>query len=279
MAMSVRYTNFGDELVAEDRGGVSSFYVPDNLGSTVAMKNTSGTTTDSFTYWPYGEIRTRTGSTATPFTFVGNLGYYQVSTSRYYVRARDLRPDQARWQTVDPLWPQEMAYGYVGGSPLFNVDPSGKGTGSCAVYYCRVNSSRLKHAFTCVDGPNGGCSGGLSPGMFGGPGDKFYEKCSSITGVTCTRYSTDCKVAQATCAALKSDPGTDQEYWLDGFCWGFAKRKICDGCKPYPAGSAEYKNCVCNAPCPNLMLGEHTFQTFGPNGPVFCSSSPPIHPK
>jgi RHS repeat-associated protein len=125
MAMSVRYTNFGGELVAEDRGGVSSFYVPDNLGSTVALKNTSGTTTDSFTYWPYGEIRTRTGSTATPFTFVGNLGYYQVSTSRYYGRARDLRPDQARWQTVDPLWPDEMAYGYVGNEPLGSADPSG----------------------------------------------------------------------------------------------------------------------------------------------------------
>ena len=126
MAMSVRYTNFGGELVAEDRGGVTSFYVPDNLGSTVALKNTSGTTTDSFTYWPYGEIRTRTGSTATPFTFVGNLGYYQVSTSRYYVRARDLRADQARWQTVDPLWPQESAYGYARSSPTRFIDPSGQ---------------------------------------------------------------------------------------------------------------------------------------------------------
>ena len=125
MAMSVRYTNFGGELVAEDRGGVSSFYVPDNLGSTVALKNTAGTTTDSFTYWPYGEIRTRTGSTATPFTFVGNLGYYQVSTSRYYVRARDLRADQARWQTVDPLWPDEMAYGYASLSPIIFSDSSG----------------------------------------------------------------------------------------------------------------------------------------------------------
>ena len=37
MAMSVRYTNFGGELVAEDRGGVTSFYIPDNLGSTGAF--------------------------------------------------------------------------------------------------------------------------------------------------------------------------------------------------------------------------------------------------
>jgi hypothetical protein len=77
MAMSVTYTNFCGEIVSENRGGTISYYVPDTLGSTVALTDTSGAITDTWTYWPYGEIQSRTGTTATPFTFVGVLGYFQ----------------------------------------------------------------------------------------------------------------------------------------------------------------------------------------------------------
>jgi hypothetical protein len=57
MAASVSYTNFGGELVADDPGGVTSYYVPDNLGSTVSWLDSIGSITDTFAYWPYGEIR------------------------------------------------------------------------------------------------------------------------------------------------------------------------------------------------------------------------------
>jgi hypothetical protein len=78
MAMAVTYATVAGQILYENRGGVETEFVPDPLGSVIACRNASGTTTYTAKYWPYGEVRTRTGSTATPFTFVGNLGYYQV---------------------------------------------------------------------------------------------------------------------------------------------------------------------------------------------------------
>jgi hypothetical protein len=60
---------------------VRKLYVPDPLGSTVALLDNTQTQTDTFTYWPYGEERVRTGTTPTPFRFVGTAGYYRDSTS------------------------------------------------------------------------------------------------------------------------------------------------------------------------------------------------------
>src|SRR5437764_8724998 len=100
---TVRYTVMEGQVLSENRGGVERSYVPDPLGSTVALLDNTQTQTDTFTYWPYGEVRTRTGTTATPFQFVGTLGYYRDSISRDYVRSRVLRKDLARWQTSDPI--------------------------------------------------------------------------------------------------------------------------------------------------------------------------------
>ena len=59
------------------------------LGNTVALLDNTLTVTDSWEYWPYGE--TRSGSSATPFTFVGTLGYFKDTSTRTYVRARHYR--------------------------------------------------------------------------------------------------------------------------------------------------------------------------------------------
>ena len=124
--MSVVYgTAFGG-IISENRGGVVSAYVPDPLGNTIGLMNSAGTMTDSWTYWPYGEVRTRSGSNATPFTFCGTLGYFLDTVNKmFYVRARHLRSDLARWPTVDPLWPIESAYAYVNDRPLVWTDPFG----------------------------------------------------------------------------------------------------------------------------------------------------------
>jgi RHS repeat-associated protein len=119
------YTNFLGRVVREDRGGTVRDYGRDALGSTAALYDTSGNKTDEFHYWPYGEARSHVGSSPTPLTFVGTLGYYMDSASRYYVRARVYRADLGRWTSVDPLWPRESAYGYAGGNPASGVDPSG----------------------------------------------------------------------------------------------------------------------------------------------------------
>ncbi len=118
------YLTVDGEVLAETRGGVDRDYLPDPLGSTAALLDDTQARTDAFAYWPYGEERT-TGE-STPFRYVGTLGYRSdASSGRVYVRARHYRPGLARWQTVDPLWPQERAYGYAEESPTSWVDPVG----------------------------------------------------------------------------------------------------------------------------------------------------------
>lgn len=51
-------------------------FVPDTSGSTVCMLNDSNIITDTWSYWPYGEEKVRTGVTPTPFQFVGTVGAF-----------------------------------------------------------------------------------------------------------------------------------------------------------------------------------------------------------
>ena len=125
---TVRYTVIDGEVIAEKRNGVRSLYVPDPLGSTVALLDNTQAPTDTFSYWPYGENDGRTGTSPTPFQFVGTAGYYRDSGSRNYVRARTLDNQKVRWLAIDPM-------GYRGGdlnlmryvqnNPASVRDPSG----------------------------------------------------------------------------------------------------------------------------------------------------------
>lgn len=130
MPMKARYTVLDGEVLAEKRAGARRELVPDPLGSTVALLHTSQAITDTFAYWPYGEERSRTGTTATPFSFVGALGYYRDSTSRRYVRARLLDASKGRWTTRDPLTTAPAAldtapYTYASNQPLTLADRTG----------------------------------------------------------------------------------------------------------------------------------------------------------
>jgi hypothetical protein len=124
--MSVSYTTINGEIVSENRNGVPSDYIPDALGSTIALLSDTHQITDTWTYWPNGQVRTRTGTNPTPFTFVGTRGYHSDIVNDFtYVRARELRVALSRWQTVDVLWPQTLGYAYVLANPPTYADPSG----------------------------------------------------------------------------------------------------------------------------------------------------------
>jgi len=67
---TTRYTVIDGEILSENRAGVKRDYVPDPLGSTLALLDSTQTQTDTFSYYPYGEVASRTGTTATPFQYV-----------------------------------------------------------------------------------------------------------------------------------------------------------------------------------------------------------------
>ncbi len=127
---TVRYTVINGEVVAEKRAGVRRLYVPDPLGSTVALLDNTQAKTDTFDYWPYGEESARTGTTPTPFRFVGKLRYFRDSSSRTHIKARSLRTDRGRWLTQDPSGfkgGELNRYRYVEDRPTILTDSSGLG--------------------------------------------------------------------------------------------------------------------------------------------------------
>jgi hypothetical protein len=67
MPMKARYTVIDGEVIAQKRNGTRHLLVNDPLGSTVALLGAGGTLTDTIEYWPYGEVRVRTGTTTLPF--------------------------------------------------------------------------------------------------------------------------------------------------------------------------------------------------------------------
>jgi RHS repeat-associated protein len=133
--MAVRYTTVEGQVLCENRGGVKTLFMPDTLGNVIETRNMdTGAQTSSTTYWPYGEVRTQTGTNPSPFGFCGVWGYYTQAGQPTYVRARYYRPNLGRWQTVDPLWPWEQSFTYAKADPLAQVDPSG--FQHCTAYGC-----------------------------------------------------------------------------------------------------------------------------------------------
>ena len=119
----VNYTTVNGRILHEERNGVKTLFMPDTLGNVIETRNMdTGAQTSSTTYWPYGEVRTQTGTNPSPFGFCGVWGYYTQAGQPTYVRARYYRPNLGRWQTVDPLWPWEEAFGYVSLGPTYKTD-------------------------------------------------------------------------------------------------------------------------------------------------------------
>ena len=129
---TVRYTVLDGEIVSENRNGVIRDYVPDPLGSTVALLDNTQTITDTFSYFPSGTVASRTGTTSTPFQFVGTKGYHADASGKTYVRARVLEPRKSRWLTEDPIgfgggdW---NLYSYARNGPTRLIDTSGRDSG------------------------------------------------------------------------------------------------------------------------------------------------------
>ena len=155
--MIVTYARVNGVLVEENRGGEITTYVADTLGSVIKTIDEAGAVYSNTGYWPYGEVRTSTGSNPSPWSFVGTLGYYKDSLARTYVRARSFLGELGRWKSVDPLWPSQDAYAYVKGQPLTYVDPTGL-----------QSQSVICLAGTCLGYPGGPCAWAKANGMHTG---------------------------------------------------------------------------------------------------------------
>ncbi len=128
MPMKVVYANVNGQLLSETRAGARKLYSLDPLGNTRALYDNTLTKTDTFEYFPSGTVAARTGTTPTPFQWVGGSGYYRDNSKRVHVRARNFYVNLGRWAETDPIGfggGDYNLYRYVKNRFVVMIDPTG----------------------------------------------------------------------------------------------------------------------------------------------------------
>ncbi|MCX4030004.1 putative Ig domain-containing protein [Endozoicomonas sp. SM1973] len=127
-ANQVNYT-YGDDLISQDRNGASSYYHYDGLGSTRALTDAAGATTDTYNYEAFGVLLNSMGNTKNNYLFTGEQ--FDSGLDQYYLRARYYNQKAARftqmdtWMGVnhDPVTLHKYLYANV--DPVNYTDPTG----------------------------------------------------------------------------------------------------------------------------------------------------------
>jgi RHS repeat-associated protein len=120
---------YGNSLISQSRGGVTSYYEVDGLGSTRELTNTTGAVTDSYVYDAFGRILGQTGTTVNPYLFTGQR--QDAVTGLDYLRARFLDPTTGRFVSADSFpgflrSPLSLNhYVYTDQDPVNFTDPTG----------------------------------------------------------------------------------------------------------------------------------------------------------
>ena len=105
-------------------GSTPLYYLHDQLGSTRALVNESGTVLDTYTYDVYGNLVGSTGTDANPLGFAG--AYTDAETGFLYLINRYYDPATGQFLSVDPLVDETgQSYVYTGDDPVNGVDPLG----------------------------------------------------------------------------------------------------------------------------------------------------------
>ena len=122
-----RYTQTDsiDEPVAMLRGGATSFYQADGLGSVTSLSNSAGALAQTYTFDSFGKQTASSGSLTNPFQYTGRE--LDSETALYYMRARYFDPATGRFVSEDPArFPGGIDfYTYVENDPVGLIDPFG----------------------------------------------------------------------------------------------------------------------------------------------------------
>ena len=137
---------------------VANYYHFDELGSTQFITNSSALVTDEYTYDPWGNVTSHTGSLNQPYQFVGKYGYYthyndnNVPYIQTGVRLYNsqLGRYMQRDRIQDDINGSDAKYSYVSDKPIKSKDPSGLETQEeCWQRYNRCKARTLTVFLTC----------------------------------------------------------------------------------------------------------------------------------
>ena len=115
----------GDEPYAQIANDTTTttYLHHDQLGSIRLLTDSSGSQTGAATYDAYGTLSASSGT----LSHLGYAGQYTDTESGIlYLRRRNYDPSTGQFLEKDPLAQRtRLPYGYVNGSPLNSIDPSG----------------------------------------------------------------------------------------------------------------------------------------------------------
>lgn len=123
----------GTPLALHEASGNSNYYIRDGQGSVVALLNSNGTVTGSYTYDPYGTQTAQTGTNTAvnlnPYRYTGGILDRGTGWLKHGTRWNDT--STGRWATTDPITrlndPNNAnPYQYAGGDPTNRIDPTGR---------------------------------------------------------------------------------------------------------------------------------------------------------
>jgi len=115
-----------DEPLAMLRGGTTSYYQADGLGSVTSLSNAAGTLAQTYTFDSQGNQTASGGSLTNPFHFAGRE--LDSETGLYFFRARYYDSQIGRFVSEDPIGfsgGDNNVYRYSFNDPVNLEDPSG----------------------------------------------------------------------------------------------------------------------------------------------------------
>jgi len=85
-------------------GSGNYYYLLDGLGSVVALTDSVGNLAATYSYEPFGKLKSSTGTVTNPYRWLGGLGvYHETATGLYKMGTRYYDPALGRFTQVDPI--------------------------------------------------------------------------------------------------------------------------------------------------------------------------------
>ena len=122
-----RYDDTGTLLVRQGPGGANDtqYYLRDGLGSIVGMTDHNGNLVANYTYYPYGNTLTATGTKANLNPWRYAAGYTDTNSGLTKFGTRYYNPNHGRWTQPDH-WGPDHGYNYAGSDPVNRTDITGR---------------------------------------------------------------------------------------------------------------------------------------------------------
>ena len=145
---------YGVSRISMTAGNSTSYYLRDGLGSSANLTSSAGATQWTWSYEPFGSIRSETKASGNqpdnPMRFTGE---YLDATGLYHLRARQYDPGVGRFLSLDPAEQSQggsliSAYAYAGNRSTTMIDPSG------AIFFKPSGTGQQRALFATSDVPH-----------------------------------------------------------------------------------------------------------------------------